>query len=62
MADSRRPERRIIGTCTATSTRCGGPSRATLLASRGLDLLRWAEHHGALVIEDEYDYSPRREL
>jgi GntR family transcriptional regulator/MocR family aminotransferase len=31
------------------------PSGATLPVSRRLDLLRWAERHGALVIEDDYD-------
>ncbi|MFN8633102.1 MAG: PLP-dependent aminotransferase family protein [Chloroflexota bacterium] len=31
------------------------PSGATLPASRRLDLLRWAERHGTLVIEDDYD-------
>jgi len=31
------------------------PSGATLPVSRRLDLLRWAERHDALVIEDDYD-------
>jgi GntR family transcriptional regulator/MocR family aminotransferase len=31
------------------------PSGATLPVSRRLDLLRWAEHHDALVVEDDYD-------
>ncbi|MGE3269492.1 MAG: PLP-dependent aminotransferase family protein [Chloroflexota bacterium] len=31
------------------------PSGATLPVSRRLDLLRWAEQHDALVIEDDYD-------
>jgi GntR family transcriptional regulator/MocR family aminotransferase len=31
------------------------PSGATLPVSRRLDLLRWAERHGAMVIEDDYD-------
>jgi GntR family transcriptional regulator/MocR family aminotransferase len=31
------------------------PSGATLPVSRRLDLLRWAERQGALVIEDDYD-------
>jgi len=31
------------------------PSGVTLPVSRRLDVLRWAERHGALVIEDDYD-------
>jgi GntR family transcriptional regulator / MocR family aminotransferase len=31
------------------------PSGATLPVSRRLDLLRWAERHDAIVIEDDYD-------
>jgi GntR family transcriptional regulator/MocR family aminotransferase len=31
------------------------PSGATLPVSRRLDLLRWAEQHDALIVEDDYD-------